>query len=66
MSQKYIRNTDVGDAGHKKQAGDQDVSTVGCLEYIPKGKIALHIKKDALNEAKLTALLLLDKTTQNF
>ena len=56
MSQKYIRNTEGGDTGHKKQADVQDVSTVGCLEYIPKGKIVLHITRDALNAAKWTTL----------
>ena len=51
-----MRNTEGGDTGHKKQADDQDESTVGCLEYIPKGKIVLHITRDALNAAKWTTL----------
>ena len=56
MSQKYIRNTEGGDTGHKKKADGQDVSTTSCLGYIPKGKIALHITKDALNAANWTTL----------
>ena len=56
MSQKYIRNTEGGDTGHKKKADGQDVSTAGGLEYIPKGKIVLHITRDALNAANWTTL----------
>ena len=60
----YIRNTKSGDNGHKKQADWQDVSTVGCLEYISKAEIVLDITRDALSPAKWTNCnCLLDKTT---
>ena len=32
----------------QEAADGQDVSTVGCLEYIPKAEIVLHITRDAL------------------
>ena len=58
VAKVYKKNTEGGDTGHEKQADGQDVSTVGCLEYIPKGKIVLLITRDALNAAKWTTLSL--------